>query len=56
MKEINEYRHAIEEQKAMRRHDEWLIIGGDHNASVGKLEQKSSPTRARGIYGCGPNN
>ena len=36
--------------------DDWLIIGGDHNASVGKLEQKPSPTRARGMYGCGPNN
>ena len=23
---INEYRHAIEEEIAMRRHDEWLII------------------------------
>ena len=35
---IMNYRHAIEEQIALKRHDEWLIIGGDHNASVGKLE------------------
>ena len=56
LKEINEYRHAIEEQIPMRRHDEWIIMGGDHNASVGKREQKSSHTRARGIYGCGSNN
>ena len=40
----------------MRRHDEWLIIGGDHNASVGKLEQQSSMQKARGKYGCGPSN
>ena len=55
-KVISEYRYAIEEQIARRRHDEWLIIGGDHNASVGKLEQQSSTTKARGKYGCGPNN
>ena len=55
-KVINEYRYEIEEQIAMRRHDEWLIIGGDHNVSVGKLEQQSSTTKARGKYGCGPNN
>ena len=52
---INEYRHAIEEQIAMGRHDEWLIIWGDHYASVGKLELKSSSTRARGKYGYGPS-
>ena len=40
----------------MKRHDECLIIGGDHNASVGKLEQKSSSTKARGKYGCGASN
>ena len=40
----------------MKRHDEWLIIRGDHNASVGKLEQKLSSTKARGKYGCGASN
>ena len=39
----------------MRRHDKWLIIGGDHKALVGMLEQHSSTTKARGNYGCGPN-
>ena len=43
---INEYRKAIEEQIAMRRHGEWLIIGGDHNASVGMLEEHSDTTEA----------
>ena len=32
------YRHAIEDQIALKRHDEWSMIGGDLNASVGKLE------------------
>ena len=53
---IMKYRHAIEEQIALKRHDEWLIIGEDHNASVGKLEQKLSSTKARGEYRCGARN
>ena len=40
----------------MRRYDEWFIIGEDHNASVGKLEQQSSKTKARGRCGWDPNN
>ena len=32
------------------------MVGGDHNASVGKLEQKLSSTKARGKYGCGASN
>ena len=50
------YRHAIGEQIALKQHDEWLIIRGDHNASIGKLEQKSSSTKARGKYRCGASN
>ena len=53
---MNEYWDAIEEQIAMRRHDEWLIIGGDHDASVDNFEQHSCTAKARGKYGCGPNN
>ena len=49
-------RHVIEEQIALKRHDEWLTIGGDHNASVGKQEQKLSSTKARGKYGSGASN
>ena len=55
-KTIMNYRHAIEEQIALKRHNERLIIGGDHNASIGKLEEKSSCTKARGKYGCGASN
>ena len=40
----------------MKRHDDWLIIGGDHNASVGKLERKLRSTKARGKYGCRASN
>ena len=46
-KVINEHRYAIEEKTAMRRHDQWLIIRGDHNATVDKLEQQSNMTKAR---------
>ena len=40
----------------MRHHDELLVIGGDHNASVGKLEQQSSTTKAIGKCGRSPSN
>ena len=47
---------AIEEQIALKRHNEWLIIRGGHNASIGKLEQKLHSTKARGKYRCGASN
>ena len=51
---IMNYGHGNEEQMALKRHDEWLIIGGDHNASVRKLVQKAISTKARVNMGVEP--
>ena len=55
-KTIMNYRHAIVKQIALKRYDKWLAIGRNHDASVAKLEQRSTSTKARGKYGFGACN
>ena len=55
-REIEEYRWELEEHLKSTRSNEWLIMGGDHNASVGSNESGNFVRGTCGNNGIGRTN
>ena len=53
--DMRKYRENLEEQLALKRRNEWLIIGGDFNAQVGSRELRVE-TETCGRFGIGKMN
>ena len=53
--DMRKYRENLEEQLALKRRNEWLIIGGDINAQVGSRELRVE-TETCGRFGIGKLN
>ena len=54
--DIEEYRWELEEQLRLANAKEWLIIGGDHNSTVGKREHENYERGTCGVFGLGKTN
>ena len=53
--EIDEYRKQLETAISYRKKDEMLLIGGDHNAQIGKQDNKGKE-RTLGKFGLRANS
>ena len=53
--DMRKYRENLEEQLALKRRNEWLLIGGDFNAQVGSRELRVE-TETCGRFGIGKMN
>ena len=53
--DTKKYRENLKEQLALKRRNEWLIIGGDFNAQVGSIELRVE-TETCGRFGIGKMN